>query len=167
MPSQIFRINTAKGYAGDLVDSGPRVVQSGLVEAPAINFGVAVKRGTVALDPKFVLPGIDASGIVFALSQREWNHEALNRPSDGTTYYMENESISLMRQGYLYLEVTDRAAVAGDLVNFDDSTGKATGGVAGAGETASINVTWEESALVGEVAKARIDIVAVAAAVAP
>ena len=155
----MFSIYTSKGYAGDLVDSGPRTVQTGVVEGISLDFGVAVKRGTLSTNPKHVLAG-HVAGNVFALTQREWNHEASTRPSDGTTVYNQTESASLIRQGYLYVLVTERSATAGALANINDTTGAISGGIAVAGETSSINVTFEENGLVGDIIKARIDIVA-------
>ena len=49
MPIQDFKIYTANGYAGDLVDSAPRVVQTGILVPNAQNvasagFGLAILR---------------------------------------------------------------------------------------------------------------------------
>lgn len=156
MPIQDYNIYTGKGYAGDLYDSAPRVTQTGRVEAASLGFGLALTKGTADKD---VVVGHDA-GVVFAISMRELNHEAANRPSDGVTTYVEGESASILREGFILVEVTERAAVAGELANVVDATGAFAGGAAaGAGETASANVRFVESGQVGEVVKARIDIV--------
>lgn len=155
MPIQTYEIYTGKGYAGDLYDSAPRVTQTGLVEGATLGFGLAVTPGTIS--ERHVVVGSNA-GNVFGISMRELNHEADNRPSDGSTSYKNLDSASIMREGFLLVEVTARAAVAHTKANVVDATGAFTGGAAGAGETAATNVTFLEDGLVGEVVKARIDI---------
>lgn len=160
MPIQDFNLYTARGYAGDLPDSTSSVVSgTGIVEDATLGFGKALKRGTLTTDARHVKVG-HSSGNVFAISRREYNHEADTRPSDGTTSYKQTDSASIMRQGFIYIKVTGRAATAGQLLNVDDATGEFTGGAAGTGETASKNVTAEQSGSVGDIIKARIDIVA-------
>ena len=153
MPTQDFNIYTARGYAGDLVDSGPRVVQTGLATEGVVDFGVALGRVTTS-DPRGVVPSGDAN--VFAISQREWNHEAANRPSDGTTVYAKDQSVSMIRQGYIYIQI--EAAMSGSTL-YVTPAGVFTG--ANGGNTAVTNVVPEQAAAeAGEVIKARIDIVA-------
>ena len=154
MPIQTYKIYTGDAYKGQESDaSTPRVNGSGFAEA-ATGFGLALKRGTAEGQ---VLVGHD-TGNVLGVSIREMNHEAALRPSDGSTEYVLNQSVSLMREGYINLEVTVRAAVAGVKANVVDATGEFTGGAAIAGETASLNVTWMEAGIVGAVVRARIDI---------
>ena len=155
MPIQDYNIYTDKGYVGDTADSGPRVVVSGVVEDATLAFGVAVTPGTADAQ---VTVGHD-TGMVYGISMRELNHEAANRPSDGTTMYKVTETASVMREGFIYIEVTERSVTAHAKLNVNDTTGKFTGGSAGVGETASTNVTAIESGVVGDVIKARIDIV--------
>jgi hypothetical protein len=155
MPIQTYEIYTKKGYAGDLYDSAPRVVQSGIVEDATLGFGLAVTTGA---DERGVVVG-HAAGVVFAITQRELNHEAANRPSDGFTVYNQTETASIMREGFILVAVTVRAAVAHTALNVVDATGAFTGGAAVGGETASVNVTALESGQVGDIIKARIDIV--------
>jgi len=157
MPIQTYNIYTGKGYAGDLYDSAPRVTQTGLVEDATLGFGLGVKVGTTG--ERSVVVG-SSTGNVFAITMRELNHEADNRPSDGTTSYKNKDSASIMREGFILVKVTGNAAVAHAMANVNDTTGAFTGGAAGAGETATTNVTFLEAGLVGEVVKARIDIVA-------
>ena len=156
MPIQTYNIYTGKGYAGELCDSAPRVTQTGLVEDATLAFGLALKPGT---KERHVVVGHTA-GNVHSISMREYNHEAATRPSDGSVTYLQAESASIMREGFLLVKVQARAAVAGQKLNVVDATGEFTGGAAGAGETQAINVVAVESGLVGEVIKARIDIVA-------
>jgi hypothetical protein len=155
MTIQAFTINTAKGYAGDLVDSGPRVVQTGILTSAEAGFGVAMKRDAATVERGVALGSI--GGNVFAISQREYNHEAGTRPSTGNdTKYYKTESVSLIRQGYLYVNVVDIAAVAGTVLAVNpDGTWEGT--AAGSG-VATTNVVAEESGL--GLIKARIDIIA-------
>ena len=157
MPNQTYSLYHKRGYAGELFDSAPRTTQTGLVEGASLGFGLALKVGSDAANGG-VVPG-SVSGKVFAISMRELNHEAANKPSDGTTTYVKDESVSIMRQGFLLVKVTGRAAVAHSLANVNDTTGAFTGGSAAGGETQSTNVTFLEAGQVGDIVKARIDIV--------
>lgn len=158
MPVQDFNIYTANGYEGELVDSGPRVVQTGVLTSAKVGFGKAVSRDTSV--ERGVSVGSTAS--VYAITQREYNREADTRPTDGTDFfYKQADSVSLVRDGFIRLKVTGRAAVAGQLANVVTATGLFTGGSAGSGETATTNVVWEESGVVGETVKARIILAAV------
>ena len=156
MTIQDFNIYTQNGYAGDLVDSGPRVVQTGIVEdALGFGFGKAVKRGTTGKD---VLLG--GATKVFAISQREYNREAGTRPSTGTDFsYRNKDSASIMREGYIYIKLTGATAISnGDAVHVDTVTGEFSKlGVAG-NVVACLNVFADEDAITGDVFKARIDI---------
>lgn len=154
MTTQSFNIYTARGYAGDLVDSGPNVSQTGIVEDPTLAIGVAAKRGTVATNPKHIVVDIDG-GNVYGIVRRELALEAKNRPSDGSTEFKQTESASILRQGYIYVQLKTSAATAGDLL-FVDAAGSFTGSTG----TVTTNVTAEQSGLAGEVIRARIDIVA-------
>lgn len=154
MPIQNYNIYTGNKYKGQESDaSTPRVNGTGFAEA-ATAFGVALKRGTAEGQ---VLVGHTA-GNVFGIAIREANHEAKFRPSTGETEYPINESVSLMREGYINVEVTIEAAVAGAFANIVDATGEISGGTAVAGETLSTNVVFMESGVVGAIVRARIDI---------
>jgi len=168
MPIQDFKIYTAKGYEGELVDSGPRVIQTGILVGGDVGFGKAVQRdGSVE---RGVAVGSTEIGTtdttnVFALTQREYNHEAGSRPSTGNdTVYRETESVSLIRQGYLYVKLRDHPATMGESLVIEEATGIVVGGAAGAGtvagESAAVNITADEDGIAGDVIKARIDIVA-------
>ena len=149
MPIQNYNIYTGDAYKGQISDaSTPRVIGT-LVASVATLFGVAL-----ASDASL---GHD-TGNVFGVAVREANHEAKFRPSTGETEYPAGQSISVMREGYINLEVTGNPAVEGALANVNDTTGEFTGGAADAGETASTNVRWMESGVVGAVVRARIDI---------
>jgi len=154
MTVQAFNIYTARGYAGDLVDSGPNTSQTGIVEDATLAIGVAAKRGTVATNPRFVQVDADG-GNVFGIVRRELALEAKNKPSDGTTEFKQTESASILRQGYIYVTLDTTAATAGQLL-FVTGTGTFSGSTG----IATTNVTAEQSGIAGEVIKARIDIVA-------
>jgi len=151
MTIQSFNIYTARGYAGDLVDSGPNVSQTGVVEDAELQVGVAVRRGTLARDITLDADG----GNIFGLVRRELALEAKNKPSDGETVFKKHDSASILRQGYLYVEVVSSSVVAGQLV-FTDTDGHITGSTG----TATTNVTAEQDGIVGDIIRVRIDIVA-------
>lgn len=158
MPTQDFNIYTSNGYAGDLVDSGPRVVQSGvLTTAGGAGFGVAMKRDA-SVERGCALGSVD--GNVFAITQREWNHEAATRPSDGSTKYNVTESVSLIRQGYLYIQLTGTAGItAGAALHVNKVTGEFVKDAVAGDIVACTNVFAEETGVTGDVIKVRLDIV--------
>ena len=153
MTIQSFNIYTGRGYAGDLADSGPNVSQTGIVEDATLAVGVAVKRGTVATDPRFITLDTDG-GAIFGIVRRELALEAKNRPSDGETEFVASESASILRQGYIYVELDTTAATAGQLLY-----ATASGTFSGSTGTVTTNVTAEQSGAAGDVIRARIDIV--------
>ena len=148
-PIQDYNIYTANAYKGQESDaSTPRVIGS-VAAAQATPFGVVVKQdGTLG----------HTSGNAFGFALREANHEAKLRPSDGTTEYKDTETISVFREGYINVEVTIEAAVAGALANIVDATGEISGGTVAAGETESTNIRFMEAGIVGDIVRARIDI---------
>ena len=156
MPIQDFNLYTLNGYAGDIVDSGPRVVQTGILVGADAGFGKALSRDSS------VERGINlGSGTtVFAISQRELNHEAGSRPSTGNdTVYKATESVSIMRDGYIYILLTGGPSVAGDLLFVNATTGDIAGDATDIGDGVPVvttNVIAEEAGIVGEVIKARI-----------
>jgi hypothetical protein len=167
MPTQNFKLYTANGYAGDLVDSGPRVIQTGVLVAndagvSDVGFGLAMLRQVtgVAVDRGVELGG---SASVFAISQREYNHEAGTRPAkagvDGTWAYHLGESVSLIRQGFLYVKIVGSNAItAGAVLNVDTATGVFSKDTVAGNVVATTNVVAEEAGLAGDVIKVRIDI---------
>lgn len=162
MPIQEFNIYTKKGYAGELVDSGPRVTQTGILTDATLGFGLGLSRDlTIERGVRLNIAADD--GNVWGISMREYNHEAGARPAvPGTDWeYLITESVSVMREGYIYLLVETTAATAESLANIDDVTGGFVGGVPVAGNKATTNVTFVQSGAVGDIVKARIDIIAV------
>ena len=159
MTIQAFNIYTANGYAGDLVDSGPRVVQTGVLEVADVGFGKALQRATSG-NAKGVEKG-SAGAAIFAISQREYNHEAGTRPSDGTDFgYLVFDSVSTIREGYLYIKLTGATAIsAGEVLHVDQVTGEFTKVTPVGDVIATTNVIADEDAISGDVFKARISIV--------
>ena len=154
MPIQNYEIYTGKGYAGDFADTGPRTVVTGIVEAATLEMGVGVKPGTAE---RQVLVG-HATGDVYGITVRQLNHEAANRPSDGTFTYKNKEAASVLREGFIFVKVTDHAAVAHTKLAINDTTGEFVGGTADTGETQCLNVTAIESGDADSIIKVRIDI---------
>ena len=167
MPIQDFNIYTAKGYAGDLVDSAPRVVQTGILVANAsgvsdAGFGLAMLRQVTGT---LIERGVELGGAanVFAISQREYNHEAGTRPAKagvaGTWAYHEGESVSLIREGYLYVQLSGATGIiAGDPLHVDTVTGEFTKEAVAGDIVATTNVVAEEAGIAGDIIKVRIDI---------
>lgn len=156
MPIQNYDLYTKNAFKGQKAYASEHSVNvSGKLEDAELDFGLGVKKGTL---PKQITKG-SVAGNVYAVSLREVNHEAKFRPSTGETFYVETETVSLMREGTINLEVTERAAIAGTVANIMEATGEFTGGAAGGGESQCINVTWLEDGLVGDIVKARLDIV--------
>jgi hypothetical protein len=167
MPIQNFNLYTANGYAGDLVDSGPRVIQTGVLVANAagesdVGFGLAMLRQVTGTA---VERGVELGGSasVFAISQREYNHEAGTRPAKagvaGTWAYHKGESVSLIRQGFLYVKIGGSTAItAGAELHVDTATGIFSKDSVAGNIVATTNVVAEEAGLAGDVIKVRIDI---------
>jgi len=156
MPIQDFNIYTSNGYAGDLVDSGPRVIQTGVLTSATAGFGVAIKRDA-SVERGCALGSV--AGNVYAIAQREYNHEAATRPSDGSTNYNLGESVSLIRQGYLYVQLTGATAItAGAALHVNKVTGAFTKVTVAGDVVACTNVFAEEAGVSGDVIKVRIDI---------
>ncbi len=166
MPIQDFKIYTKNGYAGDLVDSAPRVIQTGILvpNADGVNtagFGLAMLRQVTG---DLVERGVELGGAenVFAISQREYNHEAATRPAKsgtGAWAYRETESVSLIREGYLYVLLEGATAIAaGDALHVDTKTGVFSKEAVAGTIVATTNVFAEEAGIAGDVIKVRIDI---------
>lgn len=166
MPIQDFKLYTANGYAGDLVDSAPRVVQTGILVANATGaetagFGLAMlrqKTGTL------IERGVELGGAanVYAIAQREYNHEAATRPAKsgtGAWGYRLTESVSLIREGYLYIKLEGATGIAdGDVLHVDTVTGEFSKDTVAANIVATTNVVAEEAGIAGDIIKVRIDI---------
>jgi hypothetical protein len=156
MPIQDFKLYTANGYAGDLVDSGPRVIQTGILTNPSAGFGLAMFRD-ISVDRGCRIGG---AANVYAISQREYNHEASTRPAKaGDWAYLEGDSVSLIRQGYLYVKLTGATAIlTGDSLHVDTSTGEFSKLAVAGDVVACTNVFAEENGIEGDIIKVRIDI---------
>lgn len=165
MTIQAFNVYTAKGYAGELCDSGPRVVQTGVLTSASAGFGLAMGRDSATVDRGVKLSDGGTAGTavnIFAISQREYNHEAGVRPSTGNdTTYLIRESVSLIREGYLYIKIAaaSAAVVAGVKMNFITATGEFTRQAAsGTVRVETTNVRAEQAGVAGDIIKVRINI---------
>ena len=155
MTIQVFKMYTANAYEGQQAfGSEPHVVVSGISESDKISFGKAVQMGVGA---DGILLGSKAN--VFGFALREINMEATNRPSDGETDYVKGFSVSVFRQGTINVLVTKAAAVKGVAANVNTASGSIEGGAVASGAVATKNVMFLESGAVGDIVKARIDIV--------
>ncbi len=168
MPVQTFELYTANGYAGDLVDSGPRVIQTGILVPNAAGvkeagFGKAMLRQVTGT---LIERGVELGGAakVYAISQREYNHEASTRPAKkgtGAWAYRETESVSLIRDGFLYLELDGSAGIAaGAALHVDTLTGNFNNDATSSTNLECTNVFTEEAGIAGDIIKARINLVA-------
>ena len=156
MTTQSFSLYTANGYAGDLVDSAPAVKQTGVLTSASVGFGKAVKRDA-SVDRGVAIGG---AAKVFAITAREYNHEAGVRPSTGNdTFYLETESVSLVREGYLYILLGGATAIStGQVLHVDTATGVFSKSSVAGNIVATTNVVAEEAGIAGDVIKVRIDI---------
>ena len=151
---------TARGYEGDLVDSGDSVHQTGVLLTGTIGFGKAVRTDGEGQGIQVGATNVSNVCSVFGITLREYNHEAGTRPSDGTDFlYRANESVSILRQGYIYLKLTGATAISREEeLHVDAVTGLFTK-VAAAGNVAVCrNVYATQPATTNQVFKARIDI---------
>lgn len=166
MTIQNFNLYTANGYAGDLVDSAPRVIQTGILvpNATAVGtagFGLAMLRQVTGT---LIERGVELGGAasVYAISQREYNHEASTRPAKsgtGAWSYLEGESVSLIREGYLYIQLDGSAGIAaGDALHVNTVTGAFSKDAVAGNIVATTNVIAEEAGVAGDIIKVRIDI---------
>lgn len=162
MVDQVFNIYTARGYEGDFVDSGHSVRQTGVLLTGTLGFGKAVQTSGTGQGIAVGSPEIGASSTtnVWGISIREYNHEAGTRPSDGTDFlYRANESVSVLREGYIYLKLTGATAIAREeSVHVVEATGLFTKVAVVAGTSAALNVYAVQPAIQDEIFKARIDI---------
>lgn len=166
MPIQNFNLYTANGYAGDLVDSAPRVVQTGILVpnatgATEAGFGLAMLRQVTGT---LIERGVELGGAenVYAISQREYNHEASTVPAKkgtGAWAYKVTESVSLIREGYLYIQLEGSVAIAaGEVLHVDTATGVFSKDAIAGTIVATTNVRAEEAGIAGDIIKVRIDI---------
>ena len=162
MVDQVFTKYTARGYEGDLVDSGDSVRQTGVLLTGTLGFGKAVQASGTGQGIAVGSAEIAASSTtnVWGISLREYNHEAGTRPSTGTDFlYRANESVSVLRQGFVYLRLTGATAIAREeSVHVNEATGLFHKTAVAAGNSACLNVYAVQPAIANGIFKARIDI---------
>lgn len=162
MVDQVFNIYTAKGYAGDLVDSSPRTSRSATLLSGTVGFGVALQPSGTGDGCAIGSAEVGATSLtnVWGISMREYNHEAGSRPTDGTDFlYRALETVSVLKEGYIYLEVGGATAITRDAdFHVDEATGIFHKDAIAAGNSTCMNVYAVEPGSPGDVVKARIDI---------
>lgn len=137
MPKQDYNINIRKALPGQLygLQQTRADIQTAFVEnAEGIGFGVACKVGSGAR-------GVALGGAahVAGISVRQIDREALNRPSDGSIVFKKGDTLPLLSDGRINVEVNVAGTmVRGAAVFVDDATGKF--GVSGG--TKCTNVVW-------------------------
>lgn len=106
-------------YPGLIADNNPFETISKKAEG-AIDFGMPVKRGT---DEDQVIKG---GPLPIGIAVRH-----LDAEDDS---YADEETVTVLRMGYVYLDVSETGS-AGDALNVVDATGVIGVGAAGAGES--------------------------------
>lgn len=144
------------GYAGqithewDFADVDSKINEG----ATAIDFGIAVARGTTADDTcKVIAADADTPiGITVRLP---------NRPADasGNVTYAQRDSVPILKQGWIYAipyENVGRGAQVLSITAQGGKLGSTTGGAAGAGRVVVPGAVWETTTTAGQVGKIRI-----------
>lgn len=107
------------GQAGQIADLGPRYVRTRVAEG-AIAFGRALATGTAS--PQVVVMsdvGEEFEGVALFTHNRE------NQLYDSNLGYIDKDAVNVLRQGRVYVEVTDDVA-DGDTAYVDVTNGKFT-----------------------------------------
>ena len=147
-----YDINTANAVPGQVADIGHNEIDSFLAEGAAgIGFGLVVSRGTN--DGQAIIGG-DATGI--GVTVRDLAREGA--ANTGVVAYAEKETMAVMRfgSGSKIFATIPTGGSAGDVLNYNDTTGVIDAGVAVAGETDIAGATLEEDVDAGKVGKIRL-----------
>lgn len=182
---QEFRRYTRNGYHGQLAqDTKGSVIISGIVG------DVSVKEGDfVDLDSKslirvhlgefsradFARPTYTAhydiklwlnkertkiTDFEFGIVLRELNNETDTKPSTGTVIHTPGKTISILRQGVIFLEHSQGNVVKGEKLVLNKITGDILGRLTDATtQNVVTNASWEESGTDKQVLRARISII--------
>ena len=136
---------TDKGFNGALADLNSAEV----VALPAVG---AVPFGVIVSDDG---DGVSIGGAaVEGIALRDLTRQA-NTPGSEVVLYDDEEAVSILKKGYVYLTLA-AGGTKGDALLFSDSTGVIDVGTAGAGETALTEVTLTETVAAGGVAVCRV-----------
>ena len=132
---------------GSLSGLNDNEIESGVAEE-AIAVGIAVTRGASA--GQLAIAG-DADFLGLAI--RDLSREGAS--GTGSLDYADKDNVSVLRSGRISLTCVS-GCTAGDVVNYNDTTGIVDAGSAGAGETLIGGATWETTSAVGEVGIVRL-----------
>lgn len=144
------------GYAGQIThevhmaDMDSKINES----ATAIDFGIAVARGTTS-DNTCKVIAADAD-LPIGLTVR-----LPNRPADasGNVNYAQRDSVPILKNGWMFavpFENVGRGAQVLSITAQGGKLGSTTGGAAGAGRVAVPGAYWETTTTAGQVGKVRI-----------
>lgn len=144
------------GYAGQLThevhmaDMDSKTNES----ATAIDFGIAVARGTTS-DNTCKVIAADAD-LPIGLSVR-----LPNRPADasGNVTYAQRDQVPILKNGWMFavpFENVGRGAQVLSITAQGGKLGSTTGGAAGAGRVVVPGAVWETTTTAGQVGKVRI-----------
>lgn len=143
------------GYAGQIADMNPAVIQSLTNEAAtAIDFGVAVARG--AADDTCKAPAADGDKII-GISVRH-----AIRPADAANNvtYAQRDSVPILREGFVYAVALENAVRGDGVISVTAQSGKlgsTTGGAAAAGRVAVPGALWETTTTATQIGVIRIN----------
>ena len=132
---------------GSLSGLNDNEIESG-VATETISVGIAVTRGTNAGQ-------VDVAGDAdfLGLAIRDLSREGAS--GTGSLAYADEDNVSVLRSGRIFLTCVS-GCTAGDVVNYNDTTGIVDAGAAGGGETLIGGATWETTTAVGEVGTVRL-----------
>lgn len=143
------------GYAGQIVDQNPSVVETKTNDqAAAIDFGVAVARS--AADNTCKAPAADADKII-GISVR---HAIRPADSSNNVTYAQKDAVPILREGYIYAVAYENVVRGDGVISVTAQSGKLSGttaGAAGAGRVAVLNALWETTTTAGNIGIVRIN----------
>lgn len=144
------------GYAGQVTHEwGMADIDSKINEgATAIDFGIAVARGTTADDTCKAISA-DADKII-GVSVRAPMRQA---DASGNVTYAQRDSVPVLKQGFIYaipFENVTRGDAVLSITTRVGRLGGTTGGAAGAGRVAVPGGTWETTTPAGTIGKLRL-----------
>ncbi len=147
------------GYAGQIADTNPTIIESKTNEATAIDYGIAVARG--ASDDTCKAPAADGDKLI-GISVR---HAIRPGDSSNNVSYGQRDSVPILRDGYVYAVAYENATRGDTAISVTAQNGKigsTTGGAAGAGRVAldgtsgKPKVTWENTTAAGQIGILRV-----------
>jgi len=141
-----YSLNHTNAYAGQIANMNPLEVVSKLAEGGVIPYGSTVSRGTA--DDQVTKGGTAIIGVAARTAVAEGN-------STYDAEYEQYSAVNVVRDGYVYLTISENGADGGAL-NSVDATGVIGVGAATTGETDLTGWTLEEDVTAGNVALVRV-----------